>query len=130
LKREKKIALGFDMRRFYLLSAVLTLAVFLCACERQAKPSLPWDERLSEQARALDSTELWAVVESACAKGTNGAHVRQIIGENIYEAGIVTLTRQAPGELSRKMDTRRRGTARHPWTEAQLEEAMRRKGVR
>lgn len=121
------------MRRFDCLSAVLTLAVLLCACSPQARREAEYqpisDDANYRQSLAMGNAELFEAFTNACAHATNGAHAQELFTAGVYEKGIVTLARQSPSELRRKLGTLDRGTSRAPYTKEQVKEALRRKGA-
>jgi hypothetical protein len=115
-------------------SLVLMVAVSLAGCGSRSPAPLPYNAaRESKLAGWMQSGEVWTAATNAAAglHGTNREYYLCLLAGALDRQAVCTLTNlDSLGELARKIDTVKRGTARHPYTMEQLTEARRIKGAK
>lgn len=108
---------------------ILVVAAAL-ACSsgcKERKPAVPAQQAVLRQAAELDNETLMKMFLESFEKEMYATNVSARFQSNFNEAIVTKLSTQAPGELRRKLETLQRRTNRHPFSEEQLKEALRRK---
>jgi len=104
----------------------LVLAILGTGCGRDTAPASLTQTTLVKQAPELESAVLMRMFLEAVEK-EGATNVSARFQTSFNEAMIQKLMAEAPSELRRKLETLERRTNRHPFTEQQLKEALRRR---
>lgn len=115
------------------MKTIIALSLILVGCSRPPAPTHPATERLQPAleyvAQSIDPATFQQLT-NALALATNKDDVLPIMAAAIYDADMDRLSREPRGNLLSKLDSLARGTNRHHYTRAELEEALRRGDAR
>lgn len=114
------------MKPWLLLAIAFVLALGGPGC-KQKSFSTTTKETLMRQAGELEQPALMKMFLEALENQPCATNVSARFQTTFNEAIVQKLLEQAPSELRRKLETLERNTNRHPFTEDQLKEALRRK---
>lgn len=115
------------MKAWLLIGLVGVFVLCGFGCRQKAAPVALSQNVLIQQAGEVDGPVLMKLFLDSFEKEVYATNVSARFQTAFNEAIVQKLMAEAPSELKRKLETLERKTNRHPFTEDQLKEALRRK---